>query len=70
MFRKVGLHFVSTMNDFVQAIRGLLFGFRRGDSVISKIQTAGKNKCVVFLSEILMKSACERKVEIVLICFA
>jgi len=54
----------------VQAIRGLLLGFRRGDSVISKTWAMGKTKCVVFLSEILMKSACDRKIEIVFLCFA
>lgn len=32
----------------VQAIRGLLLGFRRGDSVASKTRAIGKPKCVVF----------------------
>jgi len=55
---------------FVLAIRGLLLGFRRDDSVISKTRAIGKTKCVVFLSEILMESACDRKIEIVFLCFA
>lgn len=54
----------------VQAIRGFLLGFRRGDSVTSKTRAIGKSKCVVFLLEIPVESACERKIEIVFLCFA
>jgi hypothetical protein len=31
----------------VQAIRGFLLGFRRGDSVASKTRAIGKTKCAV-----------------------
>lgn len=54
----------------VQAIRGLLLGFRRGDSVTSKIRAIGKTKCVVYLLEIPIATACEREIEIVFLCFA
>lgn len=65
-----GIKFHVSHERFVQAIRGFLLGFRRGDSVTSKTRAIGKIKCVVFLLEIPTKSACERIIEIVFVCFA
>ena len=54
----------------VQAIRGFLLGFRRDDSVISKTRATGKSSAQYFLLENPTGTACERKIEIVLLCFA
>lgn len=54
----------------VQAIRGFLLGFRRGDSVTSKTRAIGILSALYFLLENPVGTACERKIEIVLLCFA
>lgn len=54
----------------VQAIRGFLLGFRRGDSVTSKTRATGKSSAQYFLLENPTGTACERKIEIVFLCFA
>lgn len=57
-------------NVIVQAIRGFLLGFRRGDSVTSKTRALGKTSAQYFLLENPMGSACDRDIEIVFLCFA
>lgn len=48
----------------VQAISGLLLGFRRDDSVISKTRAVGKTKCAEAYLENLNRSVCDRRLRL------